>query len=71
MHLIVYIKTPDSKRYEALSKISNFTIAPNLMYAALFPVEKLDRLKKYLNQFDFAKFQIRDSTTRKKILFEK
>lgn len=74
-NLIVYVKTKDSKRYEALASLKTFSIAPNLMYAALYPFEKLDALKGYLSQMlelcqkTNTSFQIR-SGNRKTIFYQ-
>lgn len=75
-NVIVYVKTKESDRFEALSSIRDFIIAPSLMYAALFPIDKIERLKEYLAQgIDICiatntTFQIRSAKDRKKVLFQ-
>ena len=75
-NIMVYIKTNISGKFEAIQSLKTFTIAPNLMYAALFPYEKLETVKEYINQYETAckKFnyslQIRSSIDRKKVLHQ-
>jgi hypothetical protein len=75
-NIVVYVKMKDSRIFEALSSVKDFTIAPNLMYAALFPYEKLDTLKEYLEQYlelctkTQTTFQIRGGKGRTKVLFQ-
>lgn len=75
-NVMVYLKTNISGKFEALSSLKTFTIAPNLMYACLIPYDKLDNLKELLNQYEepCKKFnyslQIRSSKDRKKILHQ-
>lgn len=51
-NILVYVKTPQDKKFTALSSLKNFTYAPALMYACLFPYDKLDRLKEWANSFN-------------------
>ena len=46
-NILVYAKGPNDKKFNALSSIQKMTYAPNLMYACLFPYEKLERLKEW------------------------
>lgn len=75
-NVLVYVKTKDSAKYEALSSLKDFTVAPNLMYAALYPFEKLERLKEYLGQMaelctkTQTSFQIRAGKDRKTVLYQ-
>ena len=75
-NILVYVRLKDSPKYEALASLKNFTIAPNLMYAALYPIEKLENVKMYLSEFsELSKrtntsFQIRSANDRKKVLFQ-
>jgi len=75
-NLMVYVKSSIAKKYEPLQSLKTFTIAPNLLYAALFPYEKLERLTDWLksNEENAKKyslsFQIRSSKDRKKVLFQ-
>jgi len=73
-NVMVYIKT--NKKYEALSNIKEFTIAPNLMYASLFPYDKLERLKEWADIYKQLfidhghSLQIRSAKDRKKVLYQ-
>lgn len=72
-NLIVYVKIKGASKYEALASLKNFTIAPNLMYAALYPFEKLERIKEYLQIVvtdKEIKFQVRSAKDRKTVLFQ-
>lgn len=72
-NLIVYVKIKGASKYEALASLKDFTIAPNLMYAALYPFEKLERIKEYLQLVvsdQEIKFQIRSAKDRKTVLFQ-
>ena len=72
-NLIVYVKIKGVSKYEALASLKNFTIAPNLMYAALYPFEKLERIKEYLQTVvtdQDIKFQVRSAKDRKTVLFQ-
>jgi hypothetical protein len=75
-NLMVYVKSSIAKKYEPLQSLQTFTIAPNLLYVALFPYEKLERLTEWLksNEENAKKnslsFQIRSSKNRRKILFQ-
>jgi hypothetical protein len=75
-NLMVYIKLKDSRRFEALQSIKEFTIAPNLMYAYSIPFDYLDSLKKWANTFkdlcikEGVIIQIRGSKDRKTVLHE-
>lgn len=75
-NIMVYLKTNISGKFEAVQSLKTFTIAPNLMYAALFPYEKLERVKEYVNQYEEAlishnyTLQIRSSIDRKKVLHQ-
>ena len=74
--LMVYAKSSNDKKYEALQSLKTFTIAPNLMYATLLPYEKLDRLIEWLKSNEKAaineniSFQIRSAKDRKKVIFQ-
>jgi len=50
-NILVYVKTKADKKFTALSSLKNFTYAPALMYAALIPFGKLDRLKEWCDSF--------------------
>ena len=50
-NILVYVKTKDDKKFNALSSLKNFTYAPTLMYASIFPGEKLERLKEWADNF--------------------
>lgn len=73
---MVYVKSSSSKKYEALQSLKTFTIAPNLMYAALLPYDKLDRLIEWLKSNEEVSinenisFQIRNAKDRKKVIFQ-
>jgi len=75
-NIMVYIKTNVSEKFEAIQSLKTFTIAPNLMYAALFPFEKLETVKEFINQYETAckqynyTLQIRSSIDRKKVLHQ-
>ena len=75
-NVLVYVKTKDSTKFEALASLRTFDIAPNLMYAALYPFEKLEALKEYLSSMiDLCKktettFQVRTAKDRKTVLFQ-
>ena len=73
-NVLVYVKLKESAKFEALASLKTFEIAPTLMYAALYPVEKLDRLKEYLAivaEHDTVNtFQIRSAKDRKTVLFQ-
>lgn len=72
-NLIVYVKIKGASKYEALSSLKDFTIAPNLMYAALYPFEKLEQIKEYLHIVvtdQEIKFQVRSAKDRKTVLFQ-
>lgn len=75
-NIMVYLKTNISNKFEALQSLKNFSIAPNLMYAVVFPYEKLERVKEYINQYETAckehdyTLQIRSSIDRKKVLHQ-
>ena len=73
-NVIVYVRTKNSTKYEALASLKDFTIAPNLMYAALYPFEKLERVKEYLRFVAMDdpdnSFQIRSAKDRKTVLFQ-
>lgn len=75
-NIMVYLKTKLSGKFEAVQSLKTFTIAPNLMYAALFPYEKLERVKEFINQYETAckqynyTLQIRSSIDRKKVLHQ-
>lgn len=75
-NIMVYLKTNISGKFEAIQSLKTFTIAPNLMYAALYPYEKLERVKEYINQYEDAckhgncTLQIRSSIDRKKVLYQ-
>lgn len=75
-NLMVYVKCQFSKKYEPLQSLKTLSIAPNLLYVALFPYEKLGLLKEWLkSNEENAKnnnlsFQIRSSKDRKKVLFQ-
>ena len=75
-NIMVYFKTNISGKFEALQSLKTFTIAPNLMCAALFPYEKLEKVKEYINQYETAckqynyTIQIRSSIDRKKVLHQ-
>lgn len=45
--ILVYVKTENDKRFNALSSLQKFTYAPTLMYAVLIPHNKLDTLKQW------------------------
>ena len=45
--ILVYAKGPTDKKFTALSSIKTLTYAPTLMYAAIFPYSKLERLKEW------------------------
>ena len=75
-NIMVYLKTNISGKFEALQSLKTFTIAPNLMHVALFPYEKLEKVKEYINQYETAckqynyTIQIRSSIDRKKVLHQ-
>lgn len=72
-NLIVYVKVKGASKYEALASLKYFTIAKNLMYAALYPFEKLERIKEYLQLVVVdkdIKFQVRSAKDRKTVLFQ-
>jgi len=75
-NLMVYVKLAESKIYEPIQSLKTLTIAPNLMYAALYPFEKLDLLKSWLDSQEEnckkykVSFQIRSAKDRKKIFHE-
>ena len=46
-NILVYVKGKKDKKFQALQSLKEFTYAPNLMYAALIPYSKLDRLKEW------------------------
>jgi len=75
-NVVVYVKTKDSKKFMAMSSIKDFTVAPNLMYAALFPIVKLNTIKEYLDQYlqlckdTNTTFQIRGGKERQKVLYQ-
>lgn len=75
-NLMVYIKLNNSKKFEPLQSLKEFTIAPNLMYACLIPFEKLEVLKNWANSFkevckkEKATIQIRSSIDRKKVFHQ-
>lgn len=72
-NLIVYVKIKGASKYEALASLKYFTIAPNLMYAALYPFEKLEQIKEYLQIVvtdHEIKFQVRSAKDRKTVLFQ-
>lgn len=50
-NILVYVKTKNDKKFNALSSLRNFTYAPSLMYACLIPEDKKDRLIHWANQF--------------------
>jgi hypothetical protein len=75
-NLMVYIKTENSNKFEAIQSLKDLTIAPNLMYAALYPIEKLELLKSWLNEnkenadkYNIS-FQIRSAKDRKTVLYQ-
>ena len=75
-NLMVYVKSSSNKKYQPLQNLKTFTIAPNLMYAALLPYEKLSRLIEWLKSNEKAaineniSFQIRSAKDRKKVIFK-
>jgi hypothetical protein len=75
-NIMVYMKTSENGKFEALQSLKEFIIAPNLLYAALIPFEKLEALKAWANQYtDLIKdhghvLQIRSAKDRKKVLFQ-
>lgn len=75
-NVMVYLKTNVSEKFEAVQSLKTFAIAPNLMYAVLFPYEKLNTLKEFLNQYETAckqynyTLQIRSTIDRKKVLHQ-
>jgi len=75
-NLMVYVKSTIAKKYEPVQSLKNLSIAPNLLYAALFPYEKLGLLKEWLKcneenaKNNNLSFQIRSSKDRKKVLFQ-
>jgi len=75
-NIMVFLKTDLSEKFEAVQSLKTFTIAPNLMYAVLFPYEKLNTVKEFLNQYETAckqynyTLQIRSSLDRKKVLHQ-
>ena len=72
-NLIVYVKIKGASKYEALASLKDFTIAPNLMYAVLYPFEKLEQIKEYLQIVvtdQDNKFQVRSAKDRKTVLFQ-
>jgi len=75
-NIMVYLKTNISGKFEAVQSLKTFSIAPNLMYAVLFPYEKLERVKEFINQYEVAckqhnyTLQIRSSIDRKKVLHQ-
>jgi len=75
-NVMVYVKGSQSKKFEAVQSLKTLTIAPNLMYAALFPYEKIERLKSWIDEnSEIAKkyniaFQIRSSKDRKTVLYQ-
>lgn len=75
-NLIVYVKSVSSTKFEAVQSLKTLTIAPNLMYATLYPFEKLYLLKLWFDENkDNAKkygisFQIRSAKDRKKVFYE-
>lgn len=75
-NVMVYLKTNVSEKFEAVQSLKTFAIALNLMYAVLFPYEKLNTLKEFLNQYETAckqynyTLQIRSSIDRKKVLHQ-
>lgn len=46
-NILVYVKTPQDEKFNALSSLKDFTYAPTLMYACSLPFNKLDRLKEW------------------------
>jgi len=75
-NLMVYVKTKESKTFNALSSLKEMKFAPNLMYACLIPFQKLQTLKEWSNQFtelslkEGVTIQIRSSKDRKKVLHQ-
>lgn len=75
-NLIVYCKLSGSNKYEPVQSLHNLTIAANLMYAALYPFESLEKLKMWLDTLKEpclkygVSFQIRSSKGRKKIYYQ-
>jgi hypothetical protein len=75
-NLMVYVKTKESKTFNALSSLQDMIFASNLMYACLIPFEKLQILKDWSNQFnelslkEGVTIQIRSSIDRKKVLHQ-
>lgn len=75
-NLIVYLKTPQSGKFEALQSLKTFTIAPNLLYVALIPFEKLEYLKQWVDEYlqpckiHNYTLQIRSAKDRKKVLYQ-
>lgn len=43
-NILVYVKTPKDKKFNALSSLKNFTYAPSLAYACLVSEDKKQRL---------------------------
>lgn len=76
LNLMVYVKSNNSNKFEAVQSLKNLTIAPNLMYASLYPIEKLEILKSWFdaNKENAKKcnlsFQIRSAKDRKKVFYE-
>ena len=75
-NLMVYVKLAGSKIYEPIQSLRDLTIAPNLMYAALYPIDKLELLKSWLDSQEEnckkykVSFQIRSAKDRKKVFHE-
>ena len=75
-NIMVYLRTNPYGKFEALQSIKTFTIAPNLMYAALYPYEKLELVKECLDRYieplkqHNYTLQIRSSIDRKKVLHQ-
>jgi len=74
MNTIIYIKNKETKdRYQAISSLKNLTYAPTLMYAALIPIDKKDRIKEWAEHvkkcFPYLSIQLRVAT-KNKVLFE-
>ena len=50
-NILVYVKTPQDKKFNALSSLERFTYAPTLMHASIFPYHNLEALKNWADSF--------------------
>lgn len=74
MNYILYAKGADNKKFQAIGSLKKMTYAPNLLYAALIPESRLERLKEFCNHIftmdNSVSLQIRKAGTNK-VIFEK